>query len=208
MKKRIAVFVSGSGTNMENIARKVKAGELDCEIVLVVCDNPNAYALKRAEQFQLETFVIERKNFKSKAEFEAAIDQKLRGKKVDAIFLAGFMRILSAEFVQKWKWRILNIHPSLLPKYPGVCAIKDACEAKEQETGVTIHFVDEGVDSGPVILQRKVPIQPTDTLAEVEARVHTTEYELYPEAIKLFLGGKLTVDGRQVKIRGGQTPLN
>lgn len=199
-KKRVAVFVSGSGTNMENLARKVQAGELDCEIALVVCDNPSAFALSRAAQLGLETFVIERQNFKSKVEFDAKITEKLRAKRIDAIFLAGFMRILSSEFVRTWRGRILNIHPSLLPKYPGTHAIRDAFEAKEKETGVTIHFVDEGVDTGPVILQRKVPIKPTDTLETLEARVHALEYELYTQAAQLFLLGKLKLEGSVVKI--------
>lgn len=200
MKKRIAIFVSGSGTNMENIAKCIQAGELDCQSALVVCDQPNALALERARRFGLECFVIERKNFKSKAEFDMKITEKLRQKKIDFILLAGYMRILSPEFVRTWPWKIINIHPSLLPKYPGAHAIKDAFEAKEKETGVTIHFVDEGVDSGPIILQRRVPIKPTDSLETLEARVHETEYELYPEAIKLLLAGKLVVEDRRVKI--------
>ena len=131
-KKRLALFVSGSGTNMENLARRVQSSELDCEIALIVCDNPNAFALKRASQFQLEAFVVERKNFKSKTEFDAVIDKKLAEKKINAIALAGFMRILGPEFVRKWKGRILNVHPSLLPKYPGARSIQDAFEAKER----------------------------------------------------------------------------
>jgi len=199
-KKRAAIFVSGSGTNMENLARKVQLGELNCEIALVLCDNPNAFALTRAAQFKLETFVIERKNFKSKAEFDSKITEKLKEKKVEAIFLAGFMRILGPEFVRAWRWKILNIHPSLLPKYPGAHAIKDAFEAKEKGTGVTVHFVDEEIDSGPVILQRRVPIKSNDTLESLEVRVHAIEYELYPEAVRLFLSGKLKLEGSVVKI--------
>ena len=199
-KKRVAIFVSGSGTNMENVARRAQSGEINCEIALVVCDNPNAFALERTRRLGLENFVIERKNFKSKAEFDAKITEKLTEKKVDFILLAGFMRILGPEFVRAWRWRILNIHPSLLPKYAGAQAIKDAFEAKEQETGVTIHFVDEGVDSGPIILQKRVPIQFIDTFETLEARVHETEYQLYPEAIRLFLAGKLVVDGKRVRI--------
>ncbi len=199
-KKRAAIFVSGSGTNMENLACKVQLGELNCEIALVLCDNPNAFALTRAAQLKLETFVIERKNFKSKVEFDLNITEKLKEKKVEAIFLAGFMRILSPEFVRAWRWKILNIHPSLLPKYPGAHAIKDVFEAKEKETGVTIHFVDEKIDSGPIILQRRVPIKSNDTLESLEVRVHAIEYELYPEAARLFLSGKLKLEGSVVKI--------
>src|SRR3989338_7520060 len=190
VKKRVAIFASGSGTNLENIARLVQAGKLDCEIALVVCDNPHAYALKRAGNFGLKAAVIERKSFASKAEFDAEISKQLKENGIELILLAGFMRILGPEFVRMWKGRILNIHPSLLHKYPGVRSIRDAYRAKEKETGVTIHFVDEGVDSGPVILQRSIPIRKDDSLEALEERVHAVEYELYPEAIRLFLAGK------------------
>ncbi|OGW79911.1 MAG: phosphoribosylglycinamide formyltransferase [Omnitrophica bacterium RIFCSPLOWO2_12_FULL_44_17] len=200
MKKRCAVFVSGSGTNMENIAKRAVAGELDCEIALVVCDHPEACAIERAKQYGIETFVIEREKFASKTEFETAIHNRLIGKKVEVIFLAGYMRILGAEFVCRWQWKILNIHPSLLPQYPGAHSIQDAFQAREKETGVTVHFVDEGVDSGPVILQRRVPILPDDTLESLEKKVHQTEYELYPEAIRLFLAGRLKVIAKRVLI--------
>ena|SRR3989338_4053186 len=198
--KRAAIFVSGSGTNMENIAKKAKGGELSCDIVTVVCDNPAAFALKRAEKLGLETFVIERKKFGFKAEFESHIIEHLRKNRIDFILLAGYMRILGGEFVKTWKGRILNIHPSLLPKYPGAQAIKDAFDAKEKETGVTIHFVNEEVDAGPIILQRRVPIEASDTLETLEARVHAAEYELYPEAIRLFCAGKLSIEKDKVKI--------
>ena len=200
MKKRAAIFASGSGTNLENIAKKVKAGELSCDIVTVVCDNPGALALKRAEKFGLESFLIERKNFKSKTEFENKITEHLKQKKVDVVLLAGYMRILSPEFVRSWPGKVLNVHPSLLPQYPGAHAIKDAYEAKEKETGVTIHFVTEEVDAGPIILQRRVPIEANDTLETLEARVHAAEYELYPEAIGLYCDGKLTIENTKVKI--------
>jgi phosphoribosylglycinamide formyltransferase-1 len=190
MKKRAAIFVSGAGTNMEHIAKKAKAGQLSCDIVTVVCDNPGALALKRAEKLGLETFVIERKKFASKPEFEARITEHLKQKKIDVVLLAGYMRILSPEFVRIWQGKVLNVHPSLLPKHPGGHAIKDAFEAKDKETGVTIHFVTEEVDAGPVILQRRVPIEANDTLEMLEARIHALEYEIYPEAIELVLSGK------------------
>lgn len=201
-KKRVAILVSGAGTNMANIIRQIREGRLDCEIALMICDRSEAYALKRAAELGLETKVLERGNFKSKSEFDAAISQCLEKKRVDLILLAGFMRILGPEFVRQWRWKILNIHPSLLPKFPGAHAIRDAFEAKEKETGVTIHFVDEGIDSGPIILQKKISILPTDTLETLEARVHQMEYELYPQAIRLFLEGKLRIMGRRVEVMG------
>lgn len=188
---------------MEQIAMRVQEGKLPCEIALVLCDNPNAFALKRAAKLGLDTCVVERKNFASKAEFDSAIHQKLLRKKIEAIFLAGYMRILSPEFVRLWAWRIMNIHPSLLPKFPGAHAIREAFEAKEKETGVTVHFVDEGVDSGPIILQEKVAIFADDTLETLEQRVHETEYKLYPRAIQLWLSGKVTIENQKVKITEG-----
>ena len=189
--KRLAIFVSGSGTNMENLLKRIQAGKLACEAALVVCDNPEAPAIGKAKKIGIETALVERKNFPSKAAFEAEITRPLEAKKVDLIALAGFMRILSPEFVTRWRGRIVNIHPALLPAFPGGHAIRDAFEAKVKETGVTIHFVDEGVDTGPVILQRKVPVGPKDTLETLEAKIHAAEYELYPEAIRMVLEEKV-----------------
>jgi len=188
--KRIAIFVSGNGTNMENILQSAREGRIRAEAALVLSDNPRAYALKRAEKFNIECTVVDRKAFPSKEAFEAEIRRPLEQKKIDYILLAGFMRILSPSFVAAYHRRILNIHPALLPKFPGAHAIRDAWEAGEKVTGVTVHFVDEGVDTGPVILQREVKIDPNDTLESLEAKVHTIEYELYPEAINLVLSGK------------------
>lgn len=188
--KRLAIFVSGSGTNMENILEKTREGKIPAEVSLVVSDNPQAYALKRAEKFNTECVVVDRKRFDSKALFEAEIRRHLERKKIDYVVLAGFMRILSPEFVKSYRGKILNIHPSLLPDFPGGHAIKEAWEAQVKSTGVTVHFVDEGVDTGPVILQREIPVEKKDTLESLEAKVHAVEYELYPEAINLVIAGK------------------
>jgi phosphoribosylglycinamide formyltransferase-1 len=187
--KRLAIFVSGNGTNMENILEKVREKKMPAEAALVVSDNPGAYALRRAEKFNVECVVVERKRFGSRESFEAEIKRHLKRKKINFILLAGFMRILSPSFVKAYRRRILNIHPALLPKFPGTHAIREAWEAKVKETGVTVHFVDEGVDTGPVILQRRVPIETSDTLETLEKKIHAVEYELYPEAINLVLKG-------------------
>ena len=188
--KRLAIFVSGNGTNMENLLRCVRDKEIPAEVSFIVSDNPAAYALKRAEQFKVECVAVEPKKFPSKEAFEAEVRRHLERKKIDYILLAGFMRILSPAFVRAYPKRILNLHPALLPKFPGAHAIREAWEAKEKVTGVTVHFVDEGVDTGPVILQREVKIDPNETLESLEAKVHAVEYELYPEAINLVLSGK------------------
>lgn len=188
--KQIAIFVSGNGTNMENLLQHIRDGKLRAEPALIVSDNPGAYALKRAEKYNVECVVVDRKKYGSKEAFEAEIRRHLEQKKIDYVILAGFMRILSPSFVAAYPKRILNIHPALLPKFPGTHAIRDAWEAKQKVTGVTVHFVDEGVDTGPIILQREVRIEPKDTLESLEKKVHEVEYELYPEAINLVLGEK------------------
>lgn len=189
--KRLAIFVSGNGMNMENLLQKGREGKIGAEISLVVSDNPEAYALRRARKYDVECAVIERKRFDSKEAFEAEIRRHLERKKIDFVILAGFMRILSPSFVKAYRGRILNIHPALLPKFPGAHAIREAWEAKEKVTGVTVHFVDEGVDTGPVILQREVPIEKGETLESLEKKIHEAEYEIYPEAVNLVLEGKV-----------------
>ena len=188
---RLAIFVSGSGTNMENLVRRIRGERMDCEAALVVCDDPEAPALEKAKRLGVEAAVVERKKFETKAAFEAEILRRLEQNKIDWIALAGFMRILSPEFVRRTAGRLINIHPSLLPEFPGAHAIRDAFGAKVRETGVTVHFVDEGVDTGPVILRKKVPVDPKDTLESLEAKIHAAEYEIYPEALRLVLSGKV-----------------
>jgi len=175
---------------MENLLQRIRDGKLRAEAALVVSDNPQAYALKRAEKYNAECVIVDRKRFDSKPAFEAEIRRHLKRKKIDFIVLAGFMKILSPDFVRAYRRRIVNIHPALLPKFPGGHAIKDAWEAKVKKTGVTVHFVDEGVDTGPVILQREVAVDVNDTLESLEKKIHETEYQLYPEALKLVLEGK------------------
>ncbi len=193
--KRIAILVSGNGTNMENILQHIRDGKIAAEAELVLSDNPQAYALRRAEKFNVECVVVDRKKFDSKESFEAEIRRHLDRKKIDYILLAGFMRILSADFVKAYQRRIINVHPSFLPHFPGAHSIRDAFEHKEKlsktGTGVTVHFVTEAVDAGPPILQEKVPIHKEDTLETLEKRIHEKEYELYLKAINLVLQGKI-----------------
>ena len=188
--KRLAIFASGSGTNLENLIKKCQSENVPAEAALVVCDRPGAKAIERADRLGVPVAVIDRKDFASKKEFEAEIIKRLKEKKIDWVVLAGFMRILSAEFVHTYEGKIINIHPSLLPAFPGAHGIRDAFAAKVRETGVTVHFVNEGVDSGPIILQEKVTVDPADTLETLEAKIHAVEYEIYPEALKLVLSRK------------------
>jgi len=187
---RVVIFVSGSGTNMENLIKKMQAGSVPAQAVLVLSDKPGVAALEKAARLGIKTAVVDRKQCADKPAFEREIMRAVDAEKPDYLLLAGFMRILSPEFVQKYSGRILNIHPSYLPAFPGAHAIRDAWEAKVPETGVTVHFVAPEVDAGPVILQRKVPVLAGDTLETLEARVHALEYEVYPEALNLVISGK------------------
>jgi phosphoribosylglycinamide formyltransferase 1 len=185
--KKLAIFVSGSGTNMENLIIECHNGRIPAQAVLVISDNPQAGAIAKAKNYGVPVQVFDRKQFKTKAEFEAGIIKAVDDKKIDYIVLAGFMKILSPEFVKKYRGKIINIHPSLLPAFPGAHGIKDAFQAGVRETGVTVHFVDEGVDTGPVILQEKVAVVAGETLETLEAKVHAVEYKLYPEALRRIL---------------------
>jgi phosphoribosylglycinamide formyltransferase-1 len=196
----IAVFASGRGTNFGAIIRAVKKGKIKANLSLLVCDNSEAGALGRAKRAGIKVALVKREDFSSKNDFEARIIQRLEENKIDLIVLAGFMRILSPELVQKYKGRILNIHPALLPSFKGEEGIKDAFDYGVKLTGVTVHFVDEEMDHGPIILQKEVAIEETDTAESLESKIHKLEHKLYPEAINLFVEGRLSIEGRKVRI--------
>lgn len=187
--KRLAFLVSGSGTNMQNLIQKIKAGKIQAEAAIVISNKPGVKALEKAAALGVGTVVIEHRAYPDREAFDKALGECLERHKVDIVVLAGFMRVLTEGFVKKYYGRLINIHPALLPAFPGAHAIKDAWDAKVKETGVTVHFVDTGVDTGPVILQRKVPVLPNDTLETLETRIHQAEYEIYPEALNLVLSG-------------------
>lgn len=196
-----AVFCSGHGTNLQAIIDAVKRKRIKARLALVVCDNPRAYAVKRARRAKIATAIFDPKNFSSKKEFESAVIRELNKKKIGLIALAGYMRILSDDFVRRYKNRILNIHPALLPAFKGGQAIKDALKYGIKVTGVTVHFVTEEVDSGPIILQAACPVKENDNEKTLLARVHRLEHKIYPEAIGLFARGKLKVAGRRVIVK-------
>lgn len=191
--QRMILIVSGSGTNMENIVRRVQAGEIKAEVTGVIGDREGIASKDRAAKLGVPYFEIARKKFESKEAFEAAMASKIEEVRADWIVLAGFMRILSDDFVERYWGRIINIHPAYLPAFPGAHGIRDAFEAGVSETGVTVHFVDTGVDTGQIILQKKVPVLAGDTLETLEERVHALEYELYPEALRKILAGEVAL---------------
>jgi phosphoribosylglycinamide formyltransferase-1 len=197
-KTRLAVFVSGSGTNLQAI---IDARIPSVEIAVVVSNNPNAYANERAKKYDIPVEVIEHKNYSSREEFEKEILRRLELYKIDLVALAGFMRILSPLFVRAYKNRIMNLHPALLPSFPGTHSAKQALHYGVKFTGCTVHFVDEGVDTGPIIIQAVVPIFDNDTEETLLERIHKEEHRIYPEAIRLFSEGKLKIEGRRVFIK-------
>lgn len=202
--KNIAVFASGKGTNFGAIIRGVKKGKIKANLSLLVCDNPKARAIGRAKRAGVKVALIKREDFANKKDFEAKIIAHLEENKIDLIVLAGFMRLLSPEFVSKYQGRILNIHPALLPSFRGTQGLKDAFEYGAKVTGVTVHFVDEKIDHGPIILQKEVKIEEDDTLETLEKKIHKIEHRLYPEAIRLYVEGKLKLEGRIVRASNRQ----
>lgn len=196
----IAVFASGRGTNFGAIIRAAKLGKIKANLSLLVCDTPKAGAIGRAKRAGIKIALIKREDFTNKEDFENKIIAHLEENEIDLIVLAGFMRMLSPEFVGRYTSRILNIHPALLPSFKGAEAIKDAFDYGVKVTGVTVHFVDEKMDHGPVILQQAVEIQENDTLESLERKIHKIEHRLYPEAIRLYVEGELKLEGRKVRI--------
>ncbi len=197
-KTRLAVFVSGNGTNLQAI---IDAKICNVEIVVVLSNNPSAYAVERAKKHGIPVEIVDHRNFPSREEFEREILIRLEPYNIDLIALAGFMRILSPFFIRSYKNRIINLHPALLPSFPGTHAARQALDYGVKFTGCTVHFVDEGVDTGPIILQAVVPIYDTDTEDSLLERIHKEEHKIYPEAIRLFAEGKLRIEGRRVFIR-------
>lgn len=198
--KNIAVFASGRGSNFAAIIRAVKKGEIKANLALLVCDNPQAGAIVKAKRAGVKVALVKREDFSSKEDFEAEIVRHLEKNAIDLVVLAGFMRMLSASFVRRFSNRIINIHPALLPAFKGSHAIQDAFDYGAKVTGVTVHFVDEKMDHGPIILQQALALKENDTLESLEPRIHRLEHALYPKAVKLVLAGKLKLRGRQVQM--------
>jgi len=194
----IAVLCSGNGTNLQAIIDSVKAGYIPAKIELVISDKKEAFALSRAKRAGIETIALDKKDYKSREEFDKEIIKHLKKSNVELVVLAGFMRLLSPYFIKEYKDKIINIHPALLPSFKGTHGVKDALDSGVKVTGVTVHFVDEHLDNGPIILQRYVDIRDDDTEETLLERIHKEEHKIYPEAIKLFVEGKLKIEGRKV----------
>ncbi len=196
----IAIFASGNGTNFQAIVNAEKAGRLKAKVALLVCDNPGAFVLKRAKKAGIPALLVERQKFQTKAKYEAQIIRALKKNKIELVVLAGYMRIVSVDFVKKYRNRIINIHPALLPAFKGTEGIKDTFEYGVKVTGPTVHFVDEKMDNGPIIAQAAVKVEEADTEETLAEKIHKEEHRIYPEAINLFAEGRLKIAGRKVKI--------
>jgi phosphoribosylglycinamide formyltransferase-1 len=187
-RRRLAILLSGRGSNFEALADAVAAGRIpDAEIAAVISDNPSARGLQIARDRALPALVVEIPAVGGRRTHESAIRALLDAARPDLICLAGYMRILSPEFVRAYEGRILNIHPSLLPKFPGLDVQRRALDAGEKESGCTVHYVEAAVDSGPILVQRRVPIVPGDTVETLSARILAEEHEAYPEAVNIAL---------------------
>ncbi|MGE7186950.1 phosphoribosylglycinamide formyltransferase [Peribacillus sp. NPDC006672] len=190
--KRLAVFASGNGSNFQSITEAIKHGKLAAEICLVVCDREDAYVLKRAKLENIDSFSFSAKNYSNKTEYESVILEKLRQYEIEFIILAGYMRLIGPTLLQKYTQRIVNIHPSLLPSFPGKDAIGQAFDAGVKETGVTVHYVDDGMDTGPIIAQKAVPILEGDTKDILQKRIQEMEHDMYPSVLQELCHKKLT----------------
>lgn len=198
MKRRVGVLISGSGTNLQALIDNCRRDDASAEIVAVISNRPNAYGLERARQAGIATTVVEHKAFIDRYDFEVSIDEVLARHGVDLVCLAGFMRVLTPWFVDRWRDRTLNIHPSLLPAFPGLHTHARALEAGVRAAGCTVHLVRSEVDTGPVLMQGLVPVLADDTQETLASRVLEVEHLVYPAALEAFAAGRLKVAGAQV----------
>ncbi|OOF83949.1 phosphoribosylglycinamide formyltransferase [Rodentibacter ratti] len=207
--KKIAVLISGQGNNLQAIIDACEKGFISAKIACVVSNKADAFGLERAKSAAIPTGVFLRQNFINNQEMDRQIGDYLASFDVELIVLAGYMKILTSDFVQRFNGKIINIHPSLLPKYPGLNTYQRAIEAGDTEHGTTVHFVNEEVDSGAIILQAKVPIFPDDNVEDIELRTREQEYRVYPMVVKWFVENRLTLkegiaylDGKPLSAQG------
>lgn len=197
---RFAVFASGKGSNLQAIIDAVKAGSIKADLALIFSDNRKAFALKRAETAGIKTLCLERKDYASPQSYDRDIVIYLKEHKIDFVVLAGYMRLLTPFFLKQYDQKVLNVHPSLLPAFKGMQAIKDTFTYGCKVAGVTIHIVDEKMDHGPIILQEAFKITEKETLESLTEHIHKIEHKIYPKAVALFADGRIKIKGRRVKI--------
>lgn len=198
----LGILASGRGSNFQSIIDEIEAGKINAKIKLLVVDNADAYAIERAKKHSIEFLYINPKYFSSKDDFFRKIADELKARGVELVVLAGFMRIVRKPLIDAFQNRIMNIHPALLPSFPGLHGQKQAADYGVRISGCTVHFVDEGMDTGSVIIQAAVPVSPDDTEDTLSARILKLEHKIFPEAIRLYAEGRVSVEGRVVKIKG------
>ena len=196
----LAVFISGSGTNLQSIIDNCENGKVDAKVALVVSNEPDVYGLIRAKKHNIPTALINHRDYNTREEFENAIIDAIAPYDIDLICLAGFMRVLTSHFLDRFPQKVINIHPALLPSFPGTQGQKDAFDYGVKFTGCTIHIVDGGVDTGPIIIQAVVPIMPDDDVDALKKRILTQEHKIYPQAIQLFAKNRIRIKDRRVII--------
>jgi len=189
---KLVVLISGNGSNLGAVIKEIQQGELNAEIVEVISNRPDAYGLTRAQEASIPTSVLDHNEFASREEFDQALINLIDNHKPDLIVLAGFMRILSDAFVEHYMGKLINIHPSLLPKYQGLNTHQRVLEAGEKEHGATVHYVIPELDSGPAILQSSTPVLQDDDVNSLKERIHRIEHQIYPEAIRRIASGQVT----------------
>lgn len=199
MTVRVGVLASGSGTNFQALAEGLRGS--NAQVAVLICNVPGAKCLERAKSLGVTAEVLDHKAFASREAYDEALIAALKKHKVELICLAGFMRLLTPAFLAAFPQRVINVHPALLPSFPGMHGIKQALDYGAKVTGCTVHFVDEGTDTGPVIAQAAQPVLETDDEASLAARIHADEHRLYVQAVKWFADGKLSVEGRRVQVQ-------
>ena len=205
-KPRIVILISGSGSNMPAIAEAVKSGDIDAEVAAVISNRPEAAGLQKARDRDIPCVGLDHKEYQSREHFDVALMRKIDEYEPDVLVLAGFMRILTPDFVRRYEGRMLNIHPSLLPKYQGLNTHQRAIDAGDSEHGVTVHFVTEVLDDGPNVIQAAVTINADDDATNLQKRVQQQEHIIYPIAVKWFVSGRLVMKDNKALLDGKQLP--
>jgi phosphoribosylglycinamide formyltransferase-1 len=199
---KIGVLASGRGSNFQAIIDAIETGHIQARIVMLITDNPEAFSLERAKKHGIDYLVMRPKSYGSRDEYFSCIASELKKRDVGLVVLAGFMRIVGRPLLEAYPNRVMNIHPALLPSFPGLHGQKQALDYGVKMSGCTVHFVDEGMDTGPIIIQAAVPVMYEDTEETLAARVLKLEHKIFPEAIKLFSEGRIEIHGRKVMIKG------
>jgi phosphoribosylglycinamide formyltransferase-1 len=199
---KIGVLASGRGSNFQAIIDAIESGHIQARIVLLITDNPEAFSIERAKKHGIEYLVMRPKNYSSRDEYFSGIASELKKREVGLVILAGFMRIVGRPLLEAYPNGVMNIHPALLPAFPGLHGQKQAYDYGVKISGCTVHFVDEGMDTGPIIIQAAVPVNDEDTEETLAERILKLEHKIFPEAIKIFSEGRLEIHGRKVTIKG------